>query len=135
VSEDVKPDPVFDKLGRFTPAATGIDRDDWLFAAGRASARTPRGWKAAVGVLALTQAATLAAWLSAPPRPGPVVESPPAPSSQSPAEPPPAEYESPPPSWIVSARLTGELPPLPPGTDARMTDPKPLTVRSVPSDI
>jgi hypothetical protein len=89
--EDVKPDPVFDKLGRFTPDASGIDRDDWLFRAGRASARTPRAWKWAAGVLAVSQTVTLAAWLADRPS-DPTADRPPdlppaIPSSQ-PVEPP-----------------------------------------------
>jgi len=40
------PDPVLAKLSRFTPAA--VDPAELLFAAGRASARTPWYWKAAV---------------------------------------------------------------------------------------
>jgi hypothetical protein len=78
-------DPL-DKLARFTPAAGGLDRDELLFRAGRASARTPRGWKVAAGVLATTQAATLALWLgggSGPPPTAPTAvapEAPPAPA-------------------------------------------------------
>ena len=45
------PDPVFDKLARFTPDASGLDPADILFRAGRASARTPWAWKAAAAVL------------------------------------------------------------------------------------
>jgi len=41
-----------DKLGRFTPNAS-LDAAEVLFRAGRASARTPRGWKFAVAVLLL----------------------------------------------------------------------------------
>lgn len=55
------PDPVFDKLGRFTPASDGIDPSEVLFRAGRASARTPRIWKLAVAGLLVANAATLAA--------------------------------------------------------------------------
>ena len=53
------PDPLTDRLGRFTPDAAGIDRDAILFAAGRASVSPRRSWKAVAGVLALTQALTL----------------------------------------------------------------------------
>jgi hypothetical protein len=55
---EVTPDPVFDKLTRFTPTAASLDRDAILFAAGRASARSRR-WPAVAGVLAVTQAITL----------------------------------------------------------------------------
>ena len=53
------PDPLTDRLGRFTPEAGSIDRDAILFAAGRASVRPQRNWKALAGLLALTQALTL----------------------------------------------------------------------------
>jgi hypothetical protein len=124
VSEDVKPDPVLDKLGRFTPDATGINRDEWLFAAGRASARTPRGWKAAAGVLALTQAAILVAWLSAPRVPAPTVPviSPAAVSL--PAEGPDAAFPYHPNSYEALSRTfdPDAPPPLPPDSStARQT--------------
>ena len=50
-------DPVA-KLAKFTPV-TALDPAEVLFAAGRASARTAWGWKAAVGVLLLTNAAAV----------------------------------------------------------------------------
>jgi hypothetical protein len=63
-----RPDPVTDRLARFTPSAAGLDRDALLFAAGRRSARASRLWLVATAVLALSQAATLVAlW----PREGP----------------------------------------------------------------
>ena len=45
------PDPVFDKLARFTPDSGGLDPAEVLFQAGRSSARTPIVWKLAVAVL------------------------------------------------------------------------------------
>jgi hypothetical protein len=48
------PDPVFDKLAKFTPDAAAVNPAELLFAAGRASARTPWGWKTAVAGLILT---------------------------------------------------------------------------------
>ena len=54
-----RPDPVTDRLSRFTPHAPGLDRDAILFAAGRRSARGSWVWKAAAGLLALSQAVTL----------------------------------------------------------------------------
>ena len=126
-------DPVARALARFTPAAPGLDRDELLFRAGRASARSGRLWKGAAALLLVTNAATLAVWLSTPPRPGVVVETRPTPERS--AEPAPTEVDAAPPSWIVTARLTGELPPPPSGTDARLMESKPLTVRSDPSDI
>src|SRR5437667_425569 len=43
--EDLTRDPLLQNLARFTPATAGIDRDAMLFAAGRASAPKPYGWK------------------------------------------------------------------------------------------
>jgi hypothetical protein len=58
---ELTPDPVFDKLALFSPDPAGVDAADILFRAGRASAPTPWGWKAAVAVLGLTTAAA-AGW-------------------------------------------------------------------------
>jgi hypothetical protein len=49
-------DPLIDKLARFTPSAATVDNSALLFAAGRASARTPAIWKLAVAGLLLTNA-------------------------------------------------------------------------------
>jgi hypothetical protein len=57
-------DPLADKLGRFTPDTTGLDRDALLFQAGRASVHPPRVWPALAGVLALSQAVTLLIFLT-----------------------------------------------------------------------
>src|SRR5437016_1864558 len=48
-----------ERLSRFTPDGTGIDRDGLLFAAGRASARPNRRWVALAGALAACQLLTL----------------------------------------------------------------------------
>lgn len=53
------PDPVFDKLTRFTPSASSLDPAELLFRAGQASARTPWGWKVAVPGLLLVVAVLL----------------------------------------------------------------------------
>jgi hypothetical protein len=50
---EMNPDPVIDKLAKFTPDSSGLDTAEVLFAAGRASARTHWLWKAAVGGLLL----------------------------------------------------------------------------------
>lgn len=47
------PDPMLDKLSRFTPHGTVADQAAFLFAAGRASARIPWGWKAVVAGLVI----------------------------------------------------------------------------------
>jgi len=52
-------EPLAEHLSRFTPDATGLDRDALLFAAGRASVRTHRKWQALVAALTLSQALTL----------------------------------------------------------------------------
>lgn len=62
-----RPDPVTDQLRRFTPNASGLDRDALLFAAGRRAARGSWLWKAAVGLLAASHAVTLVVlWPKAP---------------------------------------------------------------------
>jgi hypothetical protein len=54
-----RPDPVTDRLARFTPAADGLDRDAVLFEAGRRSARGSRLWPLAAALLAVSQVATV----------------------------------------------------------------------------
>jgi hypothetical protein len=56
-----RPDPVTDRLARFTPSPGGLDRDALLFAAGRRSARGSRLWPLATALLVVSQAATLVA--------------------------------------------------------------------------
>jgi hypothetical protein len=53
-------EPLAERLSRFTPDGSGLDRDELLFAAGRASARPNRAWAALAGVLAAGQLLTLA---------------------------------------------------------------------------
>ena len=63
-------EPFLELLSRFTPHAGGLDRDALLFAAGRGSARSSRGWKTLASVLAGTQMLSLVLlW----PRPAPLV--------------------------------------------------------------
>ena len=52
-------EPLAERLSRFTPDGSGLDRDALLFAAGRASARPGRRWKAVAGALAASQLLTL----------------------------------------------------------------------------
>jgi hypothetical protein len=55
-------------LSRFTPDATGLERDALLFAAGRASVRANSKWQALAGTLALSQVLTLVLlWPRTPP--------------------------------------------------------------------
>jgi hypothetical protein len=49
-----------ESLSRFTPDASGLDRDALLFAAGRASVRPARRWAVLAGALAASQLVTLA---------------------------------------------------------------------------
>lgn len=77
-------EPLAEHLSRFTPDATGLDRDALLFAAGRASARANRKWQALASALALSQVLTLVLlWPrtpSSPPTLVPVVVESPAPA-------------------------------------------------------
>jgi hypothetical protein len=124
-----RPDPLTDALARFTPAAR-LDRDEMLFQAGRASARAGRLWKGVAALLLATNVATLTMWFSTRPRQVVVIETQPAPIPAEPVEPQPTEAESQAPSWTVTARRSGELPPRSEGTDARLIESKPLTIRS-----
>ena len=84
-------EPLAERLSRFTPDAGALDRDALLFAAGRASARPGRRWKALAGALAASQLLTLLAlWPHTPPTASPVEPSPPVavePPPLSPADP------------------------------------------------
>jgi len=53
-------EPTAERLSKFTPDATGLDRDALLFAAGRASVRPNRRWAVLCGILAASQVATFA---------------------------------------------------------------------------
>ncbi len=65
-------EPIIERLSRFTPDGSGLDRDAILYAAGRASARPNRNWMALAGSLAACQLVTLVIlW----PRPTPAVDS------------------------------------------------------------
>lgn len=82
-----------DLTRRLTPTAGRLHRDDLLFAAGRASAPSPRWWKRACGLLVVSQAVCLGLWFVPRPeltpvvveQPAPIVE--PAPSVSSPPDP------------------------------------------------
>jgi hypothetical protein len=96
-------DPLIKRLSELKPDGSGLDRDALLFAAGRASARTNRRWLAAAGVLAATQAITLAVVLW--PRPlvplaDPIKNDPPIVATDPPA-PAPTEPEDAPSPWAL----------------------------------
>ena len=54
-----EPEPLTDRLGRFTPNALDLDRDAILFAAGQRSVRGSRAWKGLVALLLVSQLFTL----------------------------------------------------------------------------
>lgn len=66
MSEDLSRDPLVQKLSRFTPASSTVDRDAMLFAAGRASGAGAGMWKVVASVLAMTQTALLVLWFAGP---------------------------------------------------------------------
>jgi hypothetical protein len=53
---------ITERLKKFTPDGSGLDRDALLFAAGRASARPNRRWLALCAALAASQLVTLGLW-------------------------------------------------------------------------
>src|SRR5262245_4343901 len=63
------PGDVSERLSRFTPDDSGLDRAALFFAAGRASVRPQRRWPALAGVLAVSQVLTLALFLLRPATP------------------------------------------------------------------
>jgi hypothetical protein len=65
--------PLAERLSRFTPDGSSLDRDSLLFAAGRASARPSRGWMTLASMLAASQLLTLVClWPRTPLPPAPV---------------------------------------------------------------
>ena len=106
------------KLTALTP--TAVDREGLLFAAGRASAPSPRWWRRACGLLALTQSVTLVLWLGGRPTvPVPPVPRPPAASEPSPPDPS---------SYLVLLRTWDQPPAVSPAATA--SDGPPLTAGS-----
>lgn len=65
MSEDLSRDPLVRKLSQFTPSMAGVNRDDLLFAAGRASAPRSGKWMVLAGILGASQTLTLALLLTA----------------------------------------------------------------------
>jgi hypothetical protein len=62
-------EPIAERLSRFTPDASALDRDALLFNAGRASVHPNRGWTAAALTLAASQLLTLTLLWPGPSRP------------------------------------------------------------------
>jgi hypothetical protein len=86
-------EPVAERLSRFTPNGTALDRDGLLFAAGRASARPNRRWTALSGLLAASQLMTLLLlWPRPAPPAGPPMVA--AVTAQPAVQPPPDREES-----------------------------------------
>lgn len=77
MSDSMNPnlDPHAEQLSRFTPDASALNRDELMFAAGRASVRTGRFWKYLAGLLAVTQAVSLMLLLTEKPSSMPSVPS------------------------------------------------------------
>jgi hypothetical protein len=121
-------EPFTERLSRFTPDGSGLDRDALLFAAGRASVRPGRPWRALAGLLAASQLLTLVfLWPHTPAAPSvvhmPLVAvEPPSPSL------PPAD----PRSWTMNLRTLNELDDLPPPavSDSLVPDDPPLRASS-----
>ncbi len=128
-------DSLAERLSRFTPDASGLDRDALLFAAGRASARPPRRWQMLAGALAACQLATLVClW---PRTPSPTTTSMPHASYQIKEEPRDGVPSSlSPPTWTPGWNLlTFDLEKPDPPSDEPMTPSEPpLRVFGTPPD-
>ena len=123
-------EPFAERLSRFTPDAGKLDRDALLFAAGRASARPGRRWKALAGALAASQLLTLLfLWPHAPPTVPPA----PAPSAVAVEAPSPADADLG--SWAANWRLRNEPDALPPAAapDSLVPDDPPLRAAETPA--
>jgi hypothetical protein len=118
-------EPFADRLSRFTPADTGLDRDALLFAAGQASVRPSRTWPLLTSALAITQVVTLVLlWPRVPEQevrpslsPAEVVVASPQPSSVIPQR------------WALRQHMLsneGELPPSPAPEEALAPENPPL---------
>jgi hypothetical protein len=122
-----QPDPVTDRLARFTPNASGLDREALLFAAGQQSARGSRLWQVATALLAVSQVITLIALWPSEPVKTPVVA--PVPANSPPAE--PITPATPPSSDVWTARSDPDvLTSPPPATGEFVTTGPPLTAGS-----
>jgi hypothetical protein len=117
------PESLEQRLSRFTPDGSGLDRDALLFAAGRASARPGRRWMTLAGALAVSQLLTLALLWPRPAPPAPVPA--PAPSPAVAVEPPPPARETPA-LWVLrdqAIATEGNLPPPAPTESLARSDP------------
>jgi hypothetical protein len=131
------PDPVLDKLARFTPDGSPVDPAAILFRAGRASARTHWGWKVAVAGLLLANLGTVGFFALRPEKPHQPPEPMPVPVAVPVVVPSPEPQPSPevsPSPWSLGALLRTadprDLPVAQTAIDLAPTEP-PLTPRSV----
>jgi hypothetical protein len=107
------------RLAGLTPAA--VDRDAVLFAAGRASAPSPRWWRRTCSLLLAAQAVTLGLLLTGRPGSPPAPPSPVTPTPSSPADPPTSPPD--PSSYLVLLRSWDD--PRPPAAPGGSADPRP----------
>jgi hypothetical protein len=116
-------EPLAERLSRFTPDGTGLNRDALLFAAGRASARPNRRWQLLAGVLAACQLLTLAGmWI----RTQPARNDPPSVAVHQPETTPLPTQQDPSELGVLSERLlASEGDWVSPADDAPMIAPEP----------
>ena len=129
-------EPLAEHLSRFTPDATGLDRDALLFAAGRAAARANRKWQALAAALTLSQVLTLVCLWPRTPQPtrtpAPVVVESPAPV-MAPDE---SVFDLPPPGTLRAGMLSMDLDrPEPIGDELMVPPPPPLRAFGTPLEL
>jgi hypothetical protein len=128
-------EPILERLSRFTPDGSGLDRDALLFAAGRASARPNRNWIALAAGLAACQLLMLGVlWLRPAPSPIPsttLTQFDPFPSAVRPPEPSPVDDAE---RWAMKWRLlAAHSDDLPPPTPIDEPAPSPPLLRAFAS--
>ena len=124
-------DDVIETLAKLKPAAP--DRDAILFAAGRASARSPSIWKWLSAALLVSQLILLKVWIATEKQSHPVQ---PQPDWNLPAEPAPAVPETPSAPFDRNASLLNLNPPMPESVPTSSVVPEQhWTARSNPSDL
>jgi hypothetical protein len=124
-------EPLAERLSRFTPDGTGLDRDGLFFAAGRASARPNGVWVGLAGLLAVAQVVTLfVLWPAPTPPAAPAAVE--APRETQAREPAPAASEQPAPEPQAFLAPATELPPAEPA-GSLVPDAPPLRAAALPS--
>jgi hypothetical protein len=119
-------EPFTERLSRFTPDGSGLNRDALLFAAGRASVRPNRRWRIVAGSLAASQLLTLVFLWPHTPHQG--ADDPRSFFAPSVAVEPPSPVPAAPRSWARNGLLLNELDDLPPPavSDSLVPDDPPL---------